>query len=97
MSFGWAVYLQVLHPQGKNVAEAEFNAIGDMLAGVSWEILDTEEYKNDLEQPDFPDVPGIPHRVSQLLYHCPSTQHVFRTLLFVVPCHDYSIVRFSSL
>ena len=38
-----------------------------MLAGVSWELLGAEEYKNDLEQPDFLGVPGIPHAASQSL------------------------------
>ena len=50
----------MLHPQGKNCSGTEFNALGDMLAGMAWEMPAAEEYKNDLVQPDFLDIPGVP-------------------------------------
>ena len=43
----------VLHPQGKNIKEDEFTAIGDMLAQMSWELPQVEEYKSDSAQPEF--------------------------------------------
>ena len=53
MSFECAVYLQVLHPQGKNIKEDEFHALGDMLASISWELPQVQEYKGDLMEPEF--------------------------------------------
>ena len=68
MSFGWAVYLQVLHPQGKNLnKEEEFSAVGDMLAAIQWELPSVQEYKNDLAQPDFLGIPGVPASTSQTM------------------------------
>ena len=55
-----------MHPQGKNIKESEFTAIGDMLAQMSWELPLVEEYKNDLVQPSFTG-PGIPQSSSQAL------------------------------
>ena len=43
----------MLLPQGKNINNDEFAAIGDMLATVTWELPFVEEYKNDLVQPEF--------------------------------------------
>ena len=65
MSFECAVYLQVLHPQGKNIKEDEFNALGDMLASMSWELPQVQEYKNDLAQPEFLGLSGVPASTSQ--------------------------------
>ena len=68
MSFGWAVYLQVLHPQGKNLnKEEEFSAVGDMLASIQWELPSVQEYKNDLAQPAFLGIPGVPTSSSQTM------------------------------
>ena len=68
MSFGWAVYLQVLHPQGKNLnKEEEFSAVGDMLASIQWELPSVQEYKNDLAQPAFLGIPGVPASTSQTM------------------------------
>ena len=68
MSFGWAVYLQVLHPQAKNLSNNdEFCAVGDMLAAVKWELPDVQEYKNDLAQPDFLGIPGGAASTSQTM------------------------------
>ena len=60
MSIECAVYLQVLHPQGKNITELEFNALGDMLASMTWELPAVQEYKNELVVPDFLALPGAP-------------------------------------
>ena len=43
----------MLLPQGKNITTDEFDAIGDMLANVDWELPAAQEYKNDLVQPQF--------------------------------------------
>ena len=68
MSFGWAVYLQVLHPQGKNLnKEEEFSAVGDMLASIQWELPSVQEYQNDLAQPAFLGIPGVPTSTSQTM------------------------------
>ena len=68
MSFGWAVYLQVLHPQGKNLkSEEEFDAVGDMLASTQWEFPSVQEYRNDLAQPEFLGIPGVPASTSQTM------------------------------
>ena len=68
MSFGWAVYLQVLHPQGKNLnKEEEFSAVGDMLASIQWELPSVQEYKNDLAQPAFLGIQGVPASTSQTM------------------------------
>ena len=68
MSFGWAVYLQVLHPQGKNLnKEEEFSAVGDMLASIQWELPSVQEYQNDLAQPAFLGIPGVPASTSQTM------------------------------
>ena len=68
MSFGWAVYLQALYPQGKNlIKDDEFNAVGDMLAAVKWELPDVQEYRNDLAQPDFLGIPAVPTSTSHAL------------------------------
>ena len=65
MSFECAVYLQVLHPQGKNIKEDEFHALGDMLASISWELPQVQEYKGDLMEPEFIALSGIPASTSQ--------------------------------
>jgi hypothetical protein len=57
----------VLHPQGKNVTESEFAAIGNMLSSATWELPQAEEYKNDLAQPAFLGVPGMPQSSCQAL------------------------------
>ena len=68
MSFGWAVYLQVLHPQGKNLnKEEEFSDVGDMLAAIQWELPSLQEYKNDLAQLEFLGIPGVPASTSQAM------------------------------
>ena len=51
----------MLHPQGKNVTDAEFTAIGNGLAAATWELPAAEEYKNDLVQPAFLGMPGGHH------------------------------------
>ena len=62
-----------MHPQGKNVNEQEFAALGAGLLSGSWELPAAQEYKNDLVQPDFlqpwgmPGLPSIPHASSQAL------------------------------
>ena len=43
----------VLLPQGKNVKEDEFDALGHMLSSAKWELPMVEEYKNDLAQPQY--------------------------------------------
>jgi len=48
-----------LHPQGKNIKDEEFNALGDMLAQMNWELPAVQEYKNDLIQPDFLGIPSV--------------------------------------
>ena len=50
----------MLHPQGKNVSEDEFRAIGNGLGAVTWELPQCEEYKGDLVQPAFMGMPGVP-------------------------------------
>ena len=50
----------MLHPQGKNVNDSEFNAIGNSLGQVNWELPQCEEYKEDLMQPAFMGMPGVP-------------------------------------
>ncbi len=55
-----------MRPQGKNIKESEFSAIGDMLAQMSWELPQVEEYKNDLVQPSFTG-PGVPQSSSQAI------------------------------
>ena len=57
----------MLHPQGKNVTETEFAAIGNMLCQATWELPAAEEYKNDLMQPSFLGLPGMPQASSQAL------------------------------
>jgi len=49
----YAVYFPALHPQGKNIQESSFQALGDMLAQVTWEMPQAQEYMNDLVQPAF--------------------------------------------
>jgi hypothetical protein len=56
-----------LHPQGKNVSHQEFGALGDMLAHVSWELPQAQEYKNDLVQPDFLGLEGVPKSTTMAL------------------------------
>jgi hypothetical protein len=69
MSFGWAVYLQVLHPQGKNPnKEDEFSAVGDMLLlGIPNIIPWHPEDQNDLAQPAFLGIQGVPASTSQTM------------------------------
>ena len=50
----------MLHPQGKNVTDSEFNAIGNSLGTANWELPQCEEYKGDLVQPSFMGMPGVP-------------------------------------
>jgi hypothetical protein len=58
----------VLHPQGKNIKDSEFNALGDMLAQISWELPQVQEYKNDLVQPAFlTNGPAMPQSTSQTI------------------------------
>ena len=57
----------MLLPQGKNIKKEEFDAVGDMLATVNWELPMAEEYKNDLVQPKFPDSGGVPKSGSSAL------------------------------
>ena len=57
----------MLHPQGKNITGQEFNALGDMLSGLSWELPQVEDYKNDLVQPDFLGIPGVPQSTTNAL------------------------------
>ena len=57
----------MLHPQGKNIKENEFNALGEMLSSVSWEMPQAQEYQNDLVQPDFLDTPGVSKSTSTSL------------------------------
>lgn len=74
MSFECAVYLQVLHPQGKNIKEDEFHALGDMLASISWELPQVQEYKGDLMEPEFIALSGVPASTSQSSALAPSSQ-----------------------
>ena len=53
------------NPQGKNLQEPEFQAIGDMLCKASWELNQAEEYKNDLVQPSFLGVEAVPKSSAQ--------------------------------
>ena len=50
----------MLHPQGKNVTESEFTALGNGLASAVWELPQCEEYKGDLVQPQFLGMPAMP-------------------------------------
>ncbi len=52
--------------EGKNIKDTEFSALGDMLAQMSWELPQVEEYKNDLVQPSFTG-PGVPLSNSQAI------------------------------
>jgi len=63
-----------LHPQGKNIKDEEFNALGDMLAQMTWELPQVEEYKNDLVQPEFLGQAAVPPSTSQTLAIIPSAQ-----------------------
>ena len=59
---------KLLHPQGKNLnKEEEFSAVGDMLASIQWELPSVQEYKNDLAQPAFLGIPGVPTSTSQTM------------------------------
>ena len=49
------------------MSENEFAAIGNMLGSATWELPAAEEYKNDLMQPSFLGLPGIPQASSQAL------------------------------
>ena len=54
------------NPQGKNLKDPEFQAIGDMLLQPeSWELNQAEEYKNDLVQPSFLGVEAVPRSSAQ--------------------------------
>ena len=55
------------HPQGKNIENEEFNAIGDMLSSAKWELPQAQEYKNDLVQPHFLALPAVPKAESNAL------------------------------
>jgi hypothetical protein len=63
-----------LQPQGKNIKENEFNAVGDMLAGMTWELPGVQEYKNDLLQPAFLNMPSCPQSNSQALVPIPGSK-----------------------
>ena len=70
MSFGWAVYLQVLHPQGKNPLglRMETSAVGDMLLlGIPNIIPWHPEDQNDLAQLEFLGIAGVPASTSQTM------------------------------
>ena len=54
----------MLHPQGKNVKEDQFEAIGNMLSTATWELPNAQEFQNDLVQPDFLGVQAIPPSTS---------------------------------
>ena len=51
--------------QGKNLKDGEFDAIGDMLSAAKWELPAAQEYKNDLVQPAFLAIEGVPKAASQ--------------------------------
>ncbi len=40
-------------PRGKNCSSDEFQALGDMLTTMTWELPASAEYRNDLVLPDF--------------------------------------------
>ena len=65
MSFGWAVYLQVLHPQGKNLNKDE--EFEDFLDAIKLELPSVQEYKNNLAQPEILGIPGVPASTSQAM------------------------------
>ena len=100
MSFGWAVYLQVLHPQGKNLnKEEEFSDVGDMLAAIQWELPSLQEYKNDLAQLEFLGIPGVPASTSQAMVatgskpdpHGPCSQEQWAKVQKMVACLSFSL------
>ena len=49
-----------MHSQGKNLEKDEFEALGDWIAGENWALPNPEEYRNDLAQPAFLAVSGVP-------------------------------------
>ena len=51
--------------QGINVDTTQFDALGDMLSSARWDSPQAQEYKNDLQQPEFLGVMGIPTSASQ--------------------------------
>jgi len=61
--------------QGKNLKDGdEFDAIGDMLSAAKWDLPAAQEYKNDLVQPCFPSVEGVPKAASQNLAVVPAAR-----------------------
>ena len=42
-----------LAPTWENITDDEFQALGDMLSSMKWELPEVQEYKGDLAQPPF--------------------------------------------
>ena len=51
--------------QGINVKGEEMDALGDMLSSAQWTFPEAQEYKNELVQPAFLGVAGVPKSASQ--------------------------------
>ena len=51
--------------QGMNVKGEEMDALGDMLSSAQWTFPEAQEYKNELVQPAFLGVDGVPKSASQ--------------------------------
>ena len=71
--FACPVYLQALHPQGKNLETDEFEDISKMITNNNWEMGPLGEYRNNMKQPAFLDEPGIPIASSSTMVKASAT------------------------
>ena len=53
--------------QGINVKGDELDALGGMLGSAQWSFPDFQEYKNELAQPAFLGLDGVPKSTSQTM------------------------------
>ena len=57
----------MLHPQGMNLSQDAFSAVGDMLSSAEWALPMAQEYRNELSQPSFLGLEACPQSTSQTM------------------------------